>query len=90
MTDDMSDPLQHQSIYPGGHTEWVDGQTCDECEDARDQARLRHGPPGQWNGKPPEPVAYGNNSMNPKVQEFFETGDPSIFAKPGALDYRPR
>jgi hypothetical protein len=29
----------------------------------------------------------GPASLNPKVQKFWRTGDPSVFAKPGALDY---
>lgn len=30
----------------------------------------------------------GAQSTNPKVEQFWETGDPSVFAKPGAPDYR--
>lgn len=28
----MVEPLEHQSIYKGGHEEWRLGSTCDECE----------------------------------------------------------
>ncbi len=29
----------------------------------------------------------GQHSTNPKMEEFAKTGDPSVFAKKGALDY---
>ena len=30
----------------------------------------------------------GAASCSPKVEEFWKTGDPAVFAKPGAPDYR--
>ena len=30
----------------------------------------------------------GGSSTSPKVEKFWETGDPSVFAKPGALDHQ--
>ena len=30
----------------------------------------------------------GVDSTSPKVEEFWQTGDPSVFAKPGALDHQ--
>jgi len=30
----------------------------------------------------------GASSVNPKVEKFNATGDPSVFAKPGAPDYQ--
>tara|TARA_B100001750_G_scaffold118765_1_gene94219 strand:+ start:285 stop:509 length:225 start_codon:yes stop_codon:yes gene_type:complete len=30
----------------------------------------------------------GGASTSPKVEKFWETGDPSVFAKPGAPDYQ--
>ena len=30
----------------------------------------------------------GHASTSPKVEQFLQTGDPSVFAKPGALDYK--
>lgn len=29
----------------------------------------------------------GGSSTSPKVEQFIATGDPSVFAKKGALDY---
>ena len=31
----------------------------------------------------------GRSSMSPKMQRYWETGDPAVFAKPGAPDYNP-
>ena len=31
----------------------------------------------------------GGARLNPKMEKFKETGDPAVFAKPGALDYDP-
>ncbi len=31
----------------------------------------------------------GGASLSPQMQKFQETGDPAVFAKPGALDYDP-
>jgi hypothetical protein len=31
----------------------------------------------------------GGSSLSPKMEKFHETGDPAVFAKPGALDYDP-
>jgi hypothetical protein len=31
----------------------------------------------------------GGASLSPKMEKFNETGDPAVFAKPGALDYDP-
>jgi hypothetical protein len=28
------------------------------------------------------------HSNSPKIEEFWETGDPAVFASPGAKDYR--
>lgn len=30
----------------------------------------------------------GAASCSPKVEEFWKTGDPAVFAKPGAPDFR--
>tara|TARA_B100000287_G_scaffold243975_3_gene229401 strand:+ start:4088 stop:4312 length:225 start_codon:yes stop_codon:yes gene_type:complete len=30
----------------------------------------------------------GPGSVNPNVEKFWATGDPSVFAKPGAPDYQ--
>jgi len=30
----------------------------------------------------------GASSVNPNVEKFWATGDPSVFAKPGAPDYQ--
>jgi len=30
----------------------------------------------------------GASSTSPKVEKFWQTGDPSVFAKKGALDYQ--
>lgn len=29
------------------------------------------------------------HSTSPKIEEFWRTGDPAVFAAPGAKDYRP-
>ena len=29
------------------------------------------------------------HSTSPKIEEFWQTGDPAVFASPGAKDYRP-
>ena len=31
----------------------------------------------------------GPQSLNGKVEYFWQTGDPAVFASPGAPDYRP-
>ncbi len=31
----------------------------------------------------------GQASCSPKVEQFWQTGDPAVFAKPGAPDYQP-
>lgn len=31
----------------------------------------------------------GVESLSPQMEKFQETGDPAVFAKPGALDYDP-
>lgn len=59
------------------------GIWCPHCNRAYDlaeaQATLRS---IKWSG------FTGSASTNPKVEEFVQTGDPAVFAKPGALDYR--
>jgi len=30
------------------------------------------------------------HSTSPKIEKFWSTGDPSVFASPGAKDYRPQ
>ncbi len=31
----------------------------------------------------------GDASVSPQMEKFIATGDPSVFAKKGALDYKP-
>ena len=67
----MSDPVEHVSVWPGGHEEYRAGTTCDECEQrlAEKRALLNSGSPTIVNGA-------GPSSLNPKIAEFWETGDP--------------
>lgn len=81
------DPVEHQSIYENGHQDWQPGITCDKCEGFRLSNELRF--PERKGDRRLDPVAIGVHSTNPKVEEFWHTGDPSVFAQPGALDYRP-
>lgn len=83
----MSEPEEHQSIYPGGHKSWRPGVTCAECETKRAKNLERF--PHRSQAGQPVPLVYADPrfSTNPKVEKFWGTGDPSVFAKPGALDY---
>jgi hypothetical protein len=36
-------------------------------------------------------IKLGKGTRNVRsIEKFWETGDPAVFAKPGALDYDPR
>jgi len=82
----MNTGTEHVSLDNGPHPDqWVEGATCDDCQqyiaerylELQTSAPVTHGP-----------VATGRSSLSPKVDKFLATGDPSIFAKPGALDYQ--
>lgn len=76
---DSCDSRQHQSIYEGGHTAWRRGFTCDECEGYKLAAELRKKPSGfdaELN-----PIFIGRFTQNPRVQEFLETGDPTVMRR---------
>lgn len=52
------------------------------CKPCRDAAWEKRGGHPVLNGtatneRPPEAVAWGPNTLNPKVDRFLETGDPS-------------
>lgn len=75
---------QHQSQDSGPHPDkWRKGSTCDDCQQYIAERYL-----ALMNGSPTVIPALGNQSTNPKMEEFWATGDPSVFAKEGAPDYR--
>jgi len=55
---------------------------CPHCKLAYDPIEARETLESlKWKG------FTGEHSTNPKMEEFAKTGDPSVFAKKGALDY---
>ena len=67
----VTDPRVHQPTVE----HMADCRSCRHAEWER-----RGGHPaltGATKARPPEAVAWGPNTMNPKVDRFLETGDPS-------------
>jgi hypothetical protein len=68
---------EHQSTEIGPHPdEWRDGATCDECRQHTAERYL-----ALMNGSPIVIPAIGQASTNPKMEKFWATGDPTVFAK---------
>lgn len=67
---------EHQSVDDGPHPdEWRDGATCDDCREYQAQRYLR-----LFTGSPTVIPPLGRESTNPKMEEFWATGDPEVFA----------
>jgi hypothetical protein len=83
------EPIEHQSIYKDGHQDWRLGYSseCDECEGYRLAVLMQFPHRTDTNDRVAPVYADSRYSTSPKVEKFFATGDPSVFAKPGALDY---
>jgi hypothetical protein len=70
---------RQDSVIACAHNDGKHTMFCGLCGKVRDRGALRR----------VRLMGFtGGQSTNPKVEEFFATGDPSVFAKPGALDYR--
>lgn len=74
------EPIEHKSMYEGGHKEWRPGYTCSECRGRKAEAAAKF--PLAGSNRPPEAVATGTNSTNPKMEQFWSTGDPEVFSRP--------
>ena len=73
----MNTNTEHLSLDNGPHPDqWVEGATCDDCQQYIAERYL-----ALMCGSPTMIPALGYASTNPKMQEFFATGDPEIFAK---------
>lgn len=40
---EVTEPIEHQSVFPEGHQEWLLGSTCDECKELYAKRRAQHG-----------------------------------------------
>ena len=68
---------EHKSIDGGPHPKtWKAGATCDACREYLAQRYLEL-QTGTVTVIPP----IGQSSTNPKMEEFWATGDPSVFDK---------
>lgn len=50
---------------------------CDDCRRAAWERRGGHPVlTGRTSSRPPEAIAWGPSTTNPKIERFLETGDP--------------
>ena len=75
----MTTETEHLSMDSGPHPEqWREGATCDECRQHSSDLYLR-----LMNGSPIMIGPIGRSSTNPKMEEFWATGNPDVFGKKG-------
>ena len=74
----MNTGTEHLSLDDGPHPDqWVEGATCDDCQQHVAERYL-----ALMNGSPTVIPALGTQSTNPKMQEFWATGDAEVFGRP--------
>ena len=70
---------EHQSTEGGPHPKkWKKGATCDACRQYTAERYL-----ALMSGSPIAIPAIGRASTNPKMEEFWATGNPGVFGKEG-------
>ena len=75
----MNTNTEHVSLDNGPHPDqWVEGATCDDCQQYIAERYL-----ALMSGSPIVIPAIGRASTNPKMEEFWATGDPDVFDKKG-------
>ena len=70
---------EHLSLESGPHPKkWKKGFTCDKCREHQAQRYL-----ALMTGSPTVIPPIGRASTNPKMEEFWATGNPDVFDKKG-------